>query len=255
MLNLVCDMDAIMSIAAEHNLIVVEDACQAVGLTWRGARVGSIGHIGVFSFQQNKNIQAGEGGAVLTNDSTIENRARMYHDIGSYIRAGAVRTSEPPLVGVNYRMPEISAAILRPQLRALDRKLNRMRARRAEALDRLSTSTSFTFRVCPHHDPSAAVGLVVYFDEPEAARAFATVPGISRLIDTGRHVYTNWESVRGKRPIHPALDPYKWAHRPVEIGPDTCPKTLAILERTCTINLAPDLPTAAYRLALRKMVR
>lgn len=255
MLNLVCDMEAIMSIATEHNLVVVEDACQAVGLTWRGQRVGSIGHIGVFSFQQNKNIQAGEGGALFTNDTTIEVRARMYHDVGSYVRTGAVCTGGPPLVGVNYRMPEISAAILRPQLRALDRKLERMRARRIEALDRLRKCNSFKFRACPHHDPSSAVGLAVQFDDPDEAREFATVPGIKRLIDTGGHVYTNWESIRGRRPIHPALDPYKWTHSPVEIGPDSCPKTLEILARTCMINLVPELPTPAYRLALRKMVR
>ena len=255
MLNLVCDMESIMAIAAHHHLFVIEDACQAVGLTWRGQRAGAIGHIGVFSFQQNKNIQAGEGGAVLTNDSALETRARQYHDIGSYIRAGVARTDEPPLVGVNYRMPEISAAILRPQLRALDRKLERMRRRRAEAIERLSRSKSFSINVCPHHDPATAVGLAVRFDDAETARAFASVPGINRLIDTGRHVYTNWESVRGKRPVHPALDPYAWAHRDIEFGPDTCPKTLDILARTCTINLVPDLPTPAYRLALQRMVR
>src|SRR5688572_20311602 len=64
MLNLVCNMDAIMAIAQEHKLLVVEDSCQAVGLTYKGRRTGSIGNAGVFSFQQRKNIQAGEGGAV-----------------------------------------------------------------------------------------------------------------------------------------------------------------------------------------------
>ena len=255
MLNLVCDMDAIMRIAAEHQLVVVEDACQAIGVTWRGRRVGSIGHAGVFSFQQNKNIQSGEGGAVLTSDPQVDARARMYHDVGSYIREGRVSGPEPPLVGVNYRMPELAAAILRPQLAALDRKLARMRARRAEAIERLSRSRRFPIRVCPHHDPSTAVGLVVEFDDTTTASEFASVPGIGRLIDTGRHVYTNWESIRGKRPIHPALDPYTWAHRPVEFGADSCPRTLDILARTCSIHLAPELPTAAYRLALRRMVR
>ena len=255
MLNLVCDMDAIMRAAADHRLTVVEDACQAVGLTWRGKRVGSIGHVGVFSFQQNKNIQSGEGGAVLTNDDRIYARAGMYHDVGSYTRDGRFQSDEPLFVGVNYRMPELSAAILRPQLRVLDRKLARMRARRREVLDRLSHSRTFTFHVCPHHDPSSAVGLAVYFDDPDAASGFASVPGISRLIDTGRHVYTNWESIRGKRPVHDKLDPYAWAHRSIDVGPDACPSTLEILRRTCVINLLPDLPTTAYRIAVRRMVR
>jgi dTDP-4-amino-4,6-dideoxygalactose transaminase len=255
MLNLVSDMESIMSIAAEHGLIVVEDACQAVGLSWRSRRMGSIGHAGVFSFQQNKNIQSGEGGAVLTNDDKIYARARMYHDVGSYIREGRVQTDEPLFVGVNYRMPELTAAILRPQLRALDRKLDRMRERRAYVLNQLSRSARFKFQLCPHHDPSSAVGLAVYFDEPEAAREFAKAPGINRLIDTGRHVYTNWESVRSRHPSHPRMDPYAWAHRSIEIRPDSCPRTLEILERTCTINLLPDLPMSAYKLAVQRMVR
>jgi dTDP-4-amino-4,6-dideoxygalactose transaminase len=255
MLNLVCDMDSIMAIASEHQLMVIEDACQAVGLTWRGRRVGSIGHAGVFSFQQNKNIQSGEGGAVLTSDERLYARACMYHDVGNYMREGRVESDEPLFVGVNYRMPELTAAILRPQLRALDGKLAKLRERRAYALDRLSGSRSFTFTVCPHHDAPSAVGLAVYFDDVEAAREFATLPGISRLIDTGRHVYTNWESIRGKQPTHPKLDPYVWAHRPIDIGPDTCPRTLDILERTCTINLVPDLPASAYKVAVRRMVR
>jgi dTDP-4-amino-4,6-dideoxygalactose transaminase len=255
MLNLVCDMEAVMRIASDHGLIVIEDASQAVGVTWRGRRVGSIGHAGVFSFHQNKNIQSGEGGALLTNDRQIDDRARMYHDVGSYIREGFVPGSEPPLVGVNYRMPELAAAILRPQLRALDRTLERMRARRGHVLDQLSRSRTFTARICPHHDASTAVGLAVYFDEPEIALEFAAVKGISRLIDTGRHVYTNWQSIRGKRPIHPALDPHAWAHRSIDMGQDSCPKTLEILARTCAIHLAPELPQPAYRMAVRRMVR
>ena len=68
MQNLVCDMDPIMSLAATHELTVIEDACQAVGQRYRGRRVGSIGHAGCFSFNQYKNIRCGEGGALLTDD-------------------------------------------------------------------------------------------------------------------------------------------------------------------------------------------
>ncbi|MEM3046659.1 MAG: DegT/DnrJ/EryC1/StrS family aminotransferase, partial [Candidatus Bathyarchaeia archaeon] len=62
------DMDAVMELAARHRLTVIEDACQAWGAQWRGRGVGSIGHLGCFSFQSSKNITCGEGGIVLTND-------------------------------------------------------------------------------------------------------------------------------------------------------------------------------------------
>ena len=119
MLNLVCNMDAIMTIAVEQSLTVIEDASQAVGVSYHGRRVGSIGDAGAFSFTQHKNIKSGEGGALLTNNERIYSRACMYHDVGSYTREGRHKTDEPLFVGVNYRMPELAAAILRPQLNPL----------------------------------------------------------------------------------------------------------------------------------------
>ena len=116
MLNLVCDMDAIMAIAKEHDLLVIEDACQAVGVTYRGRRCGTIGDAGAFSFNVHKNIQAGEGGAVLTNSQRAYTRALMYHDVGSYIREGRADTSEAVFIGQNYRMTNLAAAILRAQI-------------------------------------------------------------------------------------------------------------------------------------------
>jgi dTDP-4-amino-4,6-dideoxygalactose transaminase len=177
----------------------------------------------------------------------------MYHDVGSYIRDNRDSIEEPLLVGVNCRMPELSAAILRPQLERLDRKLERLRTHRNVALEHLQRGRGFRFRISPHHDADAATGLAVHFDDADEARAFAaTVRGTKRVIDTGRHVYTNWESVLARRPVHPKLDPYAWAHRPVRITPECCPRTLDVLARTCAIELRPDLPTAVYRaLAMR----
>lgn len=256
MQNLVCNMDALMRIANERGLTVIEDACQAVGVNYRGRRVGSIGHAGVFSFQQYKNIQSGEGGAILTNDERIYARARMYHDVGSYIRQGRVETDEPLFVGVNCRMPELSAAILRPQLKRLDAKIDRLRAHRLLAIERLSRVRDTRFKISPHHDTPDAAGLAILFDDPDEARAFAARSrGVTRLIDTGRHVYTNWESVRGRRPVHPKLDPYAWAHREIEFDEKTCPKTLEILARTCVIPLRPEFPTPLYRLWLERMTQ
>src|SRR5690606_40985606 len=83
-------------------------------------------------------------------------------------------------------------------------------------------------KVAPHNDPESAVGLAVTFDDPERARAFGSVRGISRLIDTGRHVYSNWQSVLAKRTAHPKLNPYSWAQREVDLNAECCPRTLEI---------------------------
>ncbi|MFN0074172.1 MAG: DegT/DnrJ/EryC1/StrS family aminotransferase [Chloroflexota bacterium] len=254
MLNLVCDMDAIMAIAQEHGLVVIEDASQAVGVSYRDRRVGSIGHAGAFSFNQHKNIKSGEGGAVLTNDSRLFARASMYHDVGSYERDDRLDGDEPLFVGVNYRMPELSAAILRPQLKRLDQQLERRRLHRRIMLEELDSS-SYEYAVSTHHDPEHAAGIAIAFDRPEDAQAFGSSRGARRLIDTGRHVYTNWLSLIAKRTAHPALNPFTWAHREIDYSPDSCPKTLDILARTCTVELAPELPTPAFRLLARNIAR
>ena len=247
MLNLVADMDRILTVARAHRVAVVEDACQAIGVTYRGRRVGAIGDAGAFSFQQNKNLKSGEGGAVLTQDSTIYSRARMFHDLGSYIRGGHSDEAEPAFVGLNLRMPELSSAILRPQLARLDRQIQRRRRLRELLVEHLSRQGDI--RISPHHAPDEAVGLAVVFDDAADAAAFAEQPGVTRLVETGRHVYTNWQPIVNRRTYHERVNP--WVGHDVDYSPDACPRTLEILARTCTISLNPELPLPLLRARAR----
>ena len=253
MINHVADMDAIMEVAAAHDLLVVEDACQAIGVTYRGRRAGSIGHAGCFSFNQHKNIRSGEGGALVTNDPRLFERASMYHDVGSYERAGFAGSDADLIVGVNLRMPELSAAVLRPQLAGLDAQLARRRKHRGIVLESLASQVGRDLRPVPHHDPARAAGLALEFGTPDAAVEFGSNRGVHRLIDTGRHVYTNWRSLQARNPLHPALDPYAAVDAEIDHGPDACPRTLEILARTCAVDLAPELPTPAFRLLARRL--
>lgn len=106
------DMDAIMAIAEKHGLWVMEDAAQAWGSTWKSGGVGHIGGAGIFSFQASKNITAGEGGIITTDDDEVAEAARSFTNCG--------RTSDGLWYGHyrnagNYRMPAIIAAVLRAQ--------------------------------------------------------------------------------------------------------------------------------------------
>jgi dTDP-4-amino-4,6-dideoxygalactose transaminase len=108
------DMDPIMEIAKKHNLIVLEDACQAHGAEYKGKKAGSIGHMGAFSFYPGKNLGAcGEGGAFVTNDPELIKGVRMYRDWGQEKRYHHV------VEGYNYRMDGIQGAFLRVKLRHL----------------------------------------------------------------------------------------------------------------------------------------
>ena len=120
------EMKKIMEIAHEHNLIAIEDACQAHGATYGGKKVGSFG-TGAFSFYPTKNMTTSEGGMITTNDSKVAERARMIRSHGSKQRY------LHEMVGYNLRMTDVSAAIGLVQLGKLD-NFTAMRQRNAKIL-------------------------------------------------------------------------------------------------------------------------
>jgi dTDP-4-amino-4,6-dideoxygalactose transaminase len=111
----IADMDPIMALARRHNLIVIEDAAQAIGSEYRGRRAGSIGHLGCFSFFPSKNLGGfGDGGMVTTNDPDLAKRVKLLRNHGA----------EPKyyhkVVGGNFRLDALQAAVLRIKLKYLD---------------------------------------------------------------------------------------------------------------------------------------
>ncbi|HCI04296.1 TPA: DegT/DnrJ/EryC1/StrS family aminotransferase [Candidatus Peribacteria bacterium] len=120
------DMEAIMSIAHEHDLKVIEDCAQAWGASFKNKHVGTFGDIGIFSFNVHKTIQCGEGGLCVTNDPDIALRLQMIRNHGEAIVGDTQHHDLTNIIGFNYRMTEISAAIATEQLKKLDR-LNAIR--------------------------------------------------------------------------------------------------------------------------------
>ncbi|ACS91098.1 DegT/DnrJ/EryC1/StrS family aminotransferase [Thermococcus sibiricus] len=116
------DMDPIMEIAEKHGLYVIEDASQAHGAEYKGKKVGSIGHVACFSFYPTKNLGAyGDAGAIVTNDNELAERLRMMRNYGS------PKKYYHDFIGVNSRLDEIQAAILRVKLKYLNRWNERRR--------------------------------------------------------------------------------------------------------------------------------
>jgi dTDP-4-amino-4,6-dideoxygalactose transaminase len=113
------DMDAILKIAKRHRLFVVEDSAHAQGTEWKGRKVGAIGDIGTFSFQQSKSLTSGEGGAIITNSKELYEKVYAYHHIG---RAHGSAKYDHTIVGPNYRITEFQGALLRTQLKKLQRQ-------------------------------------------------------------------------------------------------------------------------------------
>ena len=118
--NVACDLDAVLAVAARHGVPVLEDAAQAFGATYHGRALGTFGALGAFSLQQEKNITAGEGGLVVTDDETLYLRAARYQDQGgqfvtSYASARGEELTEP-FAGENLRMGELAGAVAGVQL-------------------------------------------------------------------------------------------------------------------------------------------
>lgn len=120
------DMEVIMEIARSHHLKVIEDSAQAIGAEFQGEYTGTIGDCGVFSFNQSKHISTGEGGMLITNTESIAERARAVRNHGEVAVGGEL--------GYNYRMTEMEAALVLPQLK----KLNKNIERRIELADELA---------------------------------------------------------------------------------------------------------------------
>ncbi len=117
------DMDPILEVASRHNLFVIEDAAEAHGARYRGRVVGSIGHTGTFSFFGNKIMTSGEGGAVVTNDDQISAKVRLLKGQGM----DPDRRYWFPIVGYNYRMTNVEAALALAQLEKFDWHFGRRR--------------------------------------------------------------------------------------------------------------------------------
>lgn len=124
------DLDGVLDIALRHGLPVLEDACQAWGAAWKGTPVGAIGELGCFSFQASKNINAGEGGIVVTNSRTHYERVWSLHNVGRIPEGGWYQHE---ILGRNLRMAEWNAAILIAQLERLPAMMA-TRQRNAERL-------------------------------------------------------------------------------------------------------------------------
>jgi dTDP-4-amino-4,6-dideoxygalactose transaminase len=113
----ICDMDRFNAIGAKHGIPILEDACHSWGGKWKGKGTGALGACGVFSFQMSKNITAGEGGIILTDDEELAARCRSVTNCG---RTPGGAWYEHSIVGTNARMTEFQAAVLSAQLTRLE---------------------------------------------------------------------------------------------------------------------------------------
>ena len=241
-----CNMDALTALSAKYGFMILEDACQADGGSYKGRRLGSIGKAGALSFNQFKVITAGEGGALLTDDDSLYERALIYHDASAIAFFGdqLKDVTEPQFCGSELRTNEISAAILHQQLLKLDGILTDLRKNKRLLTEALAD----VCEIAPSNDIEGDCGvtLPIMFQNEAGARACAAAVGYGAYlpIDTGKHIYDHWTAVLEKRgAFHPAMDPFRFPenapHLP-DYKNEVYPNTLDLLSRTVFLPVNPD---------------
>lgn len=246
MWGLPCDMNRIMRIAGRRKILVIEDACQAVGGGYRGRKLGSIGHAAGFSFNYFKNMTAGEGGCAVARTSTMMKRMRCMVDPCNFYWNGRTEMQSSFLAN-GARASEIEGAILNAQLDRIDGMLRTMRRQKQRILGAAAKAGIATN---PCHSPEDECGTHNFFLLPDASRAAdcaAAIGGIVAL-NTGRHVYTEWDQVFAHQGAHhPALNPFRLPANKgcrMKYTPDMCRTSLDILGRTVFTGNHPDRKTA-----------
>lgn len=249
------DVAPIARIARDRGIFLLEDCAQANGASIRGQKVGSFGDMGIFSFQMNKNMTAGEGGCIVTHDKRLYQRAVACHDLG-YARdeQGRLIFDDPDLTlwGRGYRLDELRGAVLRVQLSKMPSIVERMRKskyRIRQALEKLP-GVGLRRIVDPAGDTGAF--LITTYENAETARrvnqalraeGITTYPqGLSniQMTDWGLHLYYNIVSLVRRRSTDGRGFPWNLsenANPEMRYQKGTCPKADDLFERSIIMSI------------------
>lgn len=203
------NLDALQQICKKHDLLLIEDACQAIGATYKGKTLGSIGDAGCFSFDFVKTITCGEGGAVLTNNETYFKNADHFSDHG-HDHIGSDRGAEGhPFLGYNFRISELNAAVGVAQLKRLPEILKIQKQHFAILRDALSAIPEITFRSVPIGGEENYSFLSFFLPDTEtslkaaAALKEAGIDGCFQYYNNNWHYIRKWEHLKDLKTLYP----------------------------------------------------
>ncbi|WP_299336385.1 DegT/DnrJ/EryC1/StrS aminotransferase family protein [uncultured Psychroserpens sp.] len=190
------DLNALQEICTKHKLLFIEDACQAIGGTYNGQPLGSIGDLGCFSFDFVKTITCGEGGAVITNNKDYYTNADHYSDHG-HDHVGNDRGAEShPFLGYNFRISELNAAVGLAQVKRLPEFIAIQKKNYGILRQAIQNIEGVTFRKVPEGGEESYAFLNFFLPDLEVARKVSTAFKDSG-VDVCFHYYdNNWHYIR-----------------------------------------------------------
>jgi 8-amino-3,8-dideoxy-alpha-D-manno-octulosonate transaminase len=194
------DLDPILALGAKYGIPVVEDSCEVTGGTYKGKALGTLGLWGTYSFDPNKYITVGEGGAIVTNDDQLAKTAEYYHDHGHVHSLEIERGAELKCgLGLNFRMSEIEGALGLVALKKMDAALQLLRETKRKVVEGVA-STGLKRRVIPNPEGDIATHIVFLLPTAEAAKKFQAVTreqgmGVNLLSDNTWHYAKHWAAL------------------------------------------------------------
>jgi 8-amino-3,8-dideoxy-alpha-D-manno-octulosonate transaminase len=207
------DMDALQAICKEHNLLLLEDACQSIGGTYKGKHLGTIGDAGTFSFDYVKTMTCGEGGVVMTNSEEVYVKCDGFTDHG-HDHKGVDRGADlHPFLGYNFRISELHAAVGLAQVKRLDEFLTIQKKNQAILKTHLSTLPQISFRKVP--DPAGdSCSFLTWFLPTEALTKAAVaemkeqkiMAGSFYWFDNNWHYIRKWDHLKNATTLYPLFD-------------------------------------------------
>jgi dTDP-4-amino-4,6-dideoxygalactose transaminase len=255
MLGAPARLDELKAVADRHGIALIEDCAQAFGATYQGRGVGGVGTIGCYSFNEYKTITCGDGGMVVTDDEALYQRCFAMHDQGHAPNRLESKYAERPFLGMNFRMTELSGAVLLAQVRKLDTIRTRLRENKAIVKEIVGEVAGIEFRRLADADGDLATHLVVTLPTAEVAAAVAQEVGSITLGASGWHVYSRMDHLTHLRTVTDRGCPWGCActdDRPSEYAPGVLPRTDALLDRSISIGIGiRDANLAPFGLTLR----
>jgi 8-amino-3,8-dideoxy-alpha-D-manno-octulosonate transaminase len=242
----VADMDPILEIAKKHKLRVLEDCAQCLGGRYKGKFVGSIGDIGINSFQLSKSITSGDGGAVITNDSELFERAVRFHDVGvirSPYKESLGGGMMAAFASCNFRMNEFTGAVLKGQLQKLETICKGLRTNARIVRQGIADLPGLKMRTT--HDEDGDLGMGVFLDMGTRERRDHYLramrkEGIPASGPSGSVVLPTNERIEKKVTLHPDWPSFNTPQgKAIRYGSECCPRTIDILNNAGGVRMDP----------------
>lgn len=232
-------LNKMVKIAENNDLILIEDCAQSMGAKFKSKSVGTFGKMGTFSLNVYKTISAGDGGMIVTNDENLYKRAFAIHDQGHLPLRQGVEQGKRTVLGLNFRMNELTAAVAQAQLNKLEYIKTKLQENKKFLKSIISTNKDIEFREVLDIEGDVGTLLTFFMPTKNSAETLAKKIGATTIEKSGWHVYNNMEHFLQKMTVTDEGCPFScpYYNSKIDYKKGMLPKTDELLNRAINISV------------------